>query len=222
MKKFISLTMVILLMASLGFPQAQAQTGGTESNPTSDNENRDMVRQIIDEMNDKEKIGQLVMAANDHADNGMPTEFTRQMIQEYAVGSVIVYGKRDAVSQAEYNNQVQAYAADTRMNIPLFTTADLENGAAQRVPDDATTLPRQMGVGATHSLIDADEYAQIAATEVKALGFNWSYSPVADVNNNPLNPVIGVRSFSEDTELVSDMTATQVEKISRRRCPCYS
>src|SRR5690625_1227302 len=110
MKKFISLTMVILLMASLGFPQAQAQTGGTESNPTSDNENRDMVRQIIDEMNDKEKIGQLVMAANDHADNGMPTEFTRQMIQEYAVGSVIVYGKRDAVSQAEYNNQVQAYA----------------------------------------------------------------------------------------------------------------
>ena len=212
MKKFISLTMVILLMASLGFPQAQAQTGGTESNPTSDNENRDMVRQIIDEMNDKEKIGQLVMAANDHADNGMPTEFTRQMIQEYAVGSVIVYGKRDAVSQAEYNNQVQAYAADTRMNIPLFTTADLENGAAQRVPDDATTLPRQMGVGATHSLIDADEYAQIAATEVKALGFNWSYSPVADVNNNPLNPVIGVRSFSEDTELVSDMTATQVAR----------
>src|SRR5690625_2134177 len=135
MKKFIALIMAALLMASLGFLQAQAQKQGNESNPTTDDEKKDTVKQIIDEMNDKEKIGQLVMAANDHADNEMPNQFTKQMIQEYFVGSVIVFGKRDAVSQAEYNNQVQEYAADTRMSIPLFTSADLENGSAQRVPE---------------------------------------------------------------------------------------
>src|SRR5699024_7798703 len=45
----------------------------------------------------------------------------------------------------------------------------------------------------------------------KATGFNWNYSPLADVNTNPNNPVIGVRSFGENTELVSDMTVAQVE-----------
>ena len=212
MKKLFSFIMIVLLMTSLGIPHSHAQKKEIDFHPASENEKREAAEQIIDNMNDREKIGQLVMAANDHADNGMPNEFMRQMIQEYYVGSVIVYGKRDAVSQAEYNNKVQEYAADTRMNIPLFTSADLENGAAQRVPDDATTLPRQMGGGATHSLTAADEYAKIAAKEVKALGFNWSYSPVADVNNNPLNPVIGVRSFSENTELVSRMTAAQVTR----------
>lgn len=212
MKKLAFSIIVLLLMTTLGFSQTQAEKKTIVSNQGSDHEKRNTVKQMIDEMSDREKIGQLVMAANDHDDNGMPSEFIREMIQEYYVGSVIVYGKRDAISQAEYNNQVQAYAEDTRLGVPLFTTADLENGAAQRVPDDATTLPRQMGVGATYSLTAADEYAQIAAKEVKALGFNWSYSPVADVNNNPLNPVIGVRSFSENTELVSEMAATQVTR----------
>jgi beta-N-acetylhexosaminidase len=212
MKKLFSFIMIILLMTSMGIPHTQAEQKTINFHPASENEKREEVAQIIADMNDREKIGQLVMAANDHADNGMPNEFMRQMIQEYHVGSVIVYGKRDAVSQAAYNNKVQEYAADTRLNIPLFTSADLENGAAQRVPDDATTLPRQMGVGATHSLTAADEYAKIAAKEVKALGFNWSYSPVADVNNNPLNPVIGVRSFSGNTALASEMTATQVAR----------
>src|SRR5690625_3843640 len=168
------------------------------------------VASIIEKMSDKEKIGQLVMASNEHGDTEMPSEFIRKMIQDYFVGSMIVYGKRDVVSQAEYNNKVQEFAGETRLNIPLFVTADLENGAAQRVPDDATTLPRQMGIGATNSLEHAKTYSQIAAREVKALGFNWSYSPDADVNNNPLNPVIGVRSFGEKTDLVSHMTEIQV------------
>src|SRR5699024_112441 len=105
------------------------------------------VASIIEKMSDKEKIGQLVMASNEHGDTEMPNEFIRKMIQDYFVGSMIVYGNRDVVSQAEYNNQVQEFAGETRLNIPLFVTADLENGAAQRVPDDATTLPRQMALG---------------------------------------------------------------------------
>ncbi|QDI92199.1 glycoside hydrolase family 3 protein [Salicibibacter halophilus] len=205
MKTFISMAMLVLLMASPGFKQAQ-----TDAKPLSGEETSDKVTQIIDDMNDKEKIGQLVMLAPQDGDDGMPDEFTKEMIQEYGMGSVIVRGERDAATQAEYNNQLQAYAADNRMNVPLFTTADLENGAAQQVPEDATTFPRQMGVGATNSLQHAETFARIAGQEADALGFNWSYSPVADVNVDPLNPVIGVRAFSEQTDLVSEMTAAQV------------
>lgn len=206
MKKFISLIMIILLMASLGFPQAQAQTQKqvSESNLASDNERRDEVKQIIDEMNDKEKIGQLVMTSTQTGDDGMPNGFTKEMIQEYGIGSVIVRGERGATTQAKYNNQLQKYATDTRMNIPLFTTADLENGVTQWV-QEATAFPFQMGIGATNSLQHADAFARIVGQEASALGFNWTYSPVADVNVNPLNPVIGVRSFGEHTELVSEM-----------------
>ncbi|WP_176448166.1 glycoside hydrolase family 3 protein [Lentibacillus sp. CBA3610] len=210
MKKFIALTMIILLMASPEFLHAQTQQQVSESNPETKEEKRDAVKRIIDEMNDKEKIGQLVMSQTQVGDDGMPSESTQEMIQEYGVGSVITYGERDTITQAELNNQLQEYAADTRLNIPLFTTADLEIGAAHRVPEDATTFPRQMGVGATHSLQHADAFARNAGQESVALGFNWTYTPVADVNVNPENPVIGVRSFSDNTDLVSEMTAAQV------------
>src|SRR5690625_7644607 len=122
-------------------------------------------------MSDKEKIGQLVMASNEHGDTEMPSEFIRKMIQDYFVGSMIVYGKRDVGSQAEYNNKDQEFAGETRLNIPLFVTADAENGAPRRVPDDATTLPRVMGIGATNSLEHARTYSQSAAGGGEALGF---------------------------------------------------
>src|SRR5699024_861843 len=212
MKKLFTLLMVMVLSVTPWIVQAQEsdnKSPTTDENKEEENI-KDKVENIIEKMNDKEKIGQLVMASNDHGDTEMPDEFMRRMIQEYNVGSLIVYGERDAVSQAEYNNKVQEYADDTRLGIPLFTSADLENGAAQRVPEDATTLPRQMGVGATNSLEYAKTYSKIAAKENIALGFNWTYSPDADVNNNPRNPVIGVRSFGEQTDLVSEMTVAQV------------
>src|SRR5699024_12677583 len=102
------------------------------------------VASIIEKMSDKEKIGQLVMASNEHGDTEMPSEFIRKMIQDYFVGSMIVYGKRDVVSQAEYNNKVQEFEGETRMNIPIFVTVELENGVTQRFLDDDTTLTRQL------------------------------------------------------------------------------
>src|SRR5699024_1692845 len=142
-------------------------------------------------------------------DQNMPNEDTKELIQEYKAGSVIIYGNRDASTTAEYNNQLQEWAAETPMSIPLFSTADREYGINQHVTD-ATAIPRQMGIAATRDLEAAEEMAGVTAEEMKATGFNWNYSPLADVNTNPNNPVIGVRSFGENTELVSDMTVAQV------------
>jgi beta-N-acetylhexosaminidase len=67
-----------------------------------------------------------------------------------------------------------------------------------------------MALGATRSAADAERAAEIIGTELDALGVNWNFAPVADVNVNAANPVIGVRSFSEDAELAADLTAAQV------------
>ena len=76
---------------------------------------------------------------------------------------------------------------------------------------DGTAFPRQMGIGATRDLEAAEEVAKITAIESLATGFNWNYSPLADVNTNPANPVIGVRSYGEQTDLVSQMTVAQIK-----------
>jgi beta-N-acetylhexosaminidase len=178
-------------------------------NPPTDKANKGMARRIIAHMTAKEKIGQLVMPATPYTADGMPNENIRKLIQEYKAGSYIIYGNRDARTTAEYNNQLQQWAAETRLSVPLLISADLEYGTVQHVAG-GTTFPRQMGIGATRSADVAEKAASITAKEAKAMGFNWNYSPVADVNTNPQNPVIGVRSFGEKTGLVSDMTVAMV------------
>ncbi|MBT2638664.1 glycoside hydrolase family 3 protein [Bacillus sp. ISL-39] len=213
MKKLSTMISVLVLASTLVVPlgsNAQSSNDLNYPDPPTDKARNGMVQRIIAHMSDKEKIGQLVMPSTHDNQNQMPDERTRKLIEEYNVGSVIVYGDRDAKKTAEYNNQLQGWASQTRLNIPLFISADLEYGSVQHV-SDGTAFPRQMGIGATRDLQAAEEVAKITAIESKATGFNWNYSPVADVNTNPANPVIGVRSFSEKTELVSDMTKAQIK-----------
>ncbi|SFA99711.1 beta-glucosidase [Lentibacillus halodurans] len=206
------LMLVLLLTAPVSaFGQSSlAQQGMKPSDDQDGNVDQEMVQQMVTQMDPEEKIGQLVMPSTHDNDQNMPNEDTRELIQEYKAGSVIIYGNRDASTTAQYNNQLQEWASETRMNIPLFSTADLEYGVNQHVTD-ATAFPRQMGIAATRDLEAAEEMASVTAQEMKATGFNWNYSPLADVNTNPNNPVIGVRSFGENTELVSNMTVAQVE-----------
>lgn len=170
---------------------------------------KQMTSFLLSQMTPEEKIGQLVMPSTHDEQDLMPNELTKKLIQKYKVGSVIIYGSSDSSSLAEYNNQLQKWAYETRLPIPLFTTTDLEYGVAQHVTD-GTAFPRQMGLGATWQPALAEKAASIIAKEARAIGFNWNYSPVADVNTNPSNPVIGVRSFSEQTSLVSKMAEAMV------------
>lgn len=164
-------------------------------------------RRLVAQMNDKEKIGQLVMyTPTDRAD-----DFSKKMIKEYFVGSALLNRQiKSTAENAQFTNQLQKLATESRFGIPLFISGDMEYGAAQRVPEDATVLPRQMAIGATRNVEYAEQAARITAIEAKAMGFHWSYSPVVDVNSNLKNPVIGVRSFGEDTKLVTEMAVAEV------------
>lgn len=168
----------------------------------------DKAMKLVALMNDKEKIGQLVM----YTPTVQADSFSSKMIKEYYVGSALLNGQMSSAAEtAQFTNQLQQWASESRLGIPLFISGDMEYGAAQRVPGEATILPRQMAIGATGNVKYAEQAARVTAIEAKAMGFHWSYSPVVDVNSNLQNPVIGVRSFGENTKLVSDMAVAQVK-----------
>ena len=165
--------------------------------------------QISDAMTERQRVGQLLMGTPGLTAAGMPDDGTRAQIQEYGIGSFITQNTapRTPDGAAAYHNQMQAWAEATPGAVPLFIGMDLENGTAQQVPA-ATGHPYPMGLGAAGDRQHTARAAAVAGAEAAAFGVNWSFGPVADLNTNPANPVIGVRSFGAAWEPVSERAAT--------------
>jgi beta-N-acetylhexosaminidase len=94
--------------------------------------------------------------------------------------------------------------------IPLLVGADIERGVIARVAD-APGMPNLMAYGAAGDLAQARRLGEITAHEARAVGIQWAFAPVADVNDDPDNPIVGDRSFGEDPEMVSRMVAAYIE-----------
>jgi len=92
---------------------------------------------------------------------------------------------------------------------PLLFAADFERALAYRLTG-VTSFPHAMAFGATRDPDYARAYGRITAQEARAIGVQWNWFPDADVNSNPLNPIINTRSFGEDPEQVSDMVAANI------------
>jgi len=98
--------------------------------------------------------------------------------------------------------------------VPLLLALDVERSVAFRVPDGTTPMPYDMAIGAIPGdagLAAARFAGELTARESRALGIRWALAPVADVNNNPENPVINVRSFGEDPRRVADLVSAWIE-----------
>jgi len=165
---------------------------------------------LCDAMTIREKAGQMVMGLNAPGWPGISD--IDQLIRDYHLGSVISCGYRflDPTTAAERNNALQQLAGGARLDIPLLNAGDFEQGVVNQIAAGVTDLPQQMGIGAVNDLGAAQQAAWITGTEMKALGFNWNFAPTANVNVNPDNPVIGVRSFGDDPSRVAAMTAAQI------------
>ena len=93
---------------------------------------------------------------------------------------------------------------------PLLVASDFERGASMRVAETAR-FPYQMAFGAAHDLAATRAFGAATAVEARALGVNWVFAPDADVNNNPDNPIINVRSFGEDPQTVATEVSAFIE-----------
>ncbi|MFI0368136.1 glycoside hydrolase family 3 protein [Actinomadura sp. 1N219] len=169
----------------------------------------------LSRMTDAEKVGQMVMVSTGVKPDGMPADETRRAIQELKIGSTLTHEPENPGIAARYANQMQRWAQDTRLGLPLLVSGDFEFGTTHNVREGTTPLPNAMGLGAARDPRLAREAAVITAAEARAMGFHWGYAPVADVNTNPANPIIGVRSFGERTDLVTDLVEAQVRTYNK-------
>src|SRR5690606_667232 len=125
------------------------------------------------------------------------------------VGGVILFARniRDPVQVANLTRSLQQLAQSSGARIPLFIATDQEGGIVARLRSPAAVMPGAMALGAASSPELAYEAGRSTARQLLAVGINMNFAPVVDVNNNPANPVIGVRSFGEDPELVAELGA---------------
>ncbi|ALC23097.1 glycoside hydrolase family 3 protein [Streptomyces pristinaespiralis] len=189
---------------------------------------KDRLKRLISRMSIEEKVGQLfVMRVYGHSATDpdqadidlnleeMGVRNAAELIAEYHVGGIIYFAwahnTRDPEQIAGLSNGIQRAALDQRNPVPLLISTDQEHGIVARVGKPATLMPGAMALGAGGSASAARRAAQIAGGELAAMGIVQNYAPVADVNINPANPVIGVRSFGADPAAVARMVAAQVK-----------
>ncbi|MFN4280487.1 glycoside hydrolase family 3 N-terminal domain-containing protein [Thermosynechococcus sp.] len=139
-----------------------------------------------------------------------PQDTLKHWIKDWGIGGVILLGG-SAVEAAERCRQLQSWAT-----IPLFLAADIEEGVGQRF-NGATQFPPPAALGAIAQknrkrAVDlAREMGAYTAAEALAIGLNWVLAPVVDVNNHPANPVIDVRAFGEEPDIVSVLATAFIQ-----------
>jgi beta-N-acetylhexosaminidase len=158
-----------------------------------------------------EKIGQLIIPATVGmflTESSEPYQQMRRDITEFHVGGYHLLGDVNTLHEpagvALMLNHLQEMA-----KLPLWITADFEGGVGYRFTG-ATRLPRAMAMGATGNPDLAYQAGRITAEEARAIGFHVNFYPVVDVNNNARNPIINIRSFGGDPELVSKMARAYI------------
>lgn len=143
-------------------------------------------------------------------------ETPAEVVERFHLGGVIYFSWSHNLDNprqiATLSNGLQraALGDGAKGRVPLLISTDQEQGVVLRMPPPAAQFPGAMALGASRSTQDAHLAAQITGRELRAVGIHQPYAPVADVNVNPANPVIGVRSFGADPTLVGDLTAAQV------------
>ncbi|MGW1341988.1 glycoside hydrolase family 3 protein [Kribbella sp. NPDC002412] len=192
------------------------------------NEQAAQLGRTIQRMSLEEKVGQMFVlfayGPNANQPDARNTSLygvatPAEVVAKYKPGGWIYFNARGNVENptqlATYSNQLQQTATSVGLRVPLTIATDQEQGVVVRIGPPATQFGGNMAHGATRNTADARTAAGITGRELKAMGIRQDYAPVADVNVNALNPVIGVRSFSSDPKLVSDMTVAQVQGYQR-------
>lgn len=146
----------------------------------------------------EQKIGQLFMCGFFGKE---PSREIMELIQDYYIGGICYFGRN--LEDPEQTHMLSEKLQQTvPHDIPLFISIDQEGGMVYRIEKGVTLSPGNMAIGATGNPSYAYRLAKIAGKELRTMGINMNFAPCVDVNNNPKNPVIGVRSYGENPEMV--------------------
>ncbi len=214
----IKLTLFVLFLSSAGFLFALLNNN-TNSNSTVEVSNlmeayfkkppSMLVSNLLQEMTLREKIAQMVISSTvpENFDEGS-SDFKKlkQQCEKNKVGGFIFF-KGSTTDYARLSNKLQGMS-----DIPLLISADFERGIKMRVTD-GVLFPNAMAIGAADNQELSYKMGLEIARQTRLIGVHQNYSPVCDVNNNPDNPIINVRSFGEDPNLVSRMSQSMIKGL---------
>ena len=183
---------------------------------------KDETEKIIDQMSLRQKAAQLLIpsfrynyyrSSSDFAYLTSLTPEIEELIKEYGFGGVILFaGNIEEKDQSLKLIEDFKAANDENNPVPLLVCADQEGGNVRRI-SFGTFMPGNMALGATGSTEDITRYASVLGDELKDLGINTDFAPVVDINSNPNNPVIGIRSYSDDPQIVASMTKPFIDAL---------
>ncbi|MEW1641599.1 glycoside hydrolase family 3 protein [Streptomyces sp. NPDC091219] len=216
-----------VLAATMGVTATLAVGGTAHADDTR-------LRSLISRMTLPEKVGQLFVmrvyghsaTAPDQADidanlSELGVRTAAELIAKYRVGGIIYFtwahNTRDPQQIADLSNGIQKASLSQPRGLPVLVATDQEHGIVCRIGAPATLFPGAMAIGAGGSREDARTLGRISGAELRAMGVNQDYSPDADVNVNPANPVIGVRSFGADPDAVAGLVAAEVKGYQSAR-----
>lgn len=165
--------------------------------------------QTLQHMSVREKIGQLFMVTIAKKEflallGGMrfpsiEPAYIESLIKDYHVGGILYLGRNDIPNQMLLSNKYQALSRH-----PLLVLEDFEWGLDMRL-DGAVRFPRNIALGAIQNESLIFELGTEIGRQCKAIGVHVNLAPVVDINNNPLNPIIGTRSFGENPQRVAHL-----------------
>jgi len=170
------------------------------------------VDQMLKHMTLEQKVGQMFMPGFDadfYNDQSQGFRQVARWVSEYQVGGLAMFGG----GPYEAARNIDRFQRLSQQ--PLLIASDLEWGLPMRL-SAGTRFPENMGLGATRDTAFAYQEGQITADEARALGIHMTFSPVMDVNNNPDNPIINIRSYGEDPALVSAFGAAYIRGVQSR------
>ena len=205
------------LILGAAAPRKDTRKVAGTTNPT--------VRAWMRTMSLRDKAAQLVvMPIYGEAVNTRSATFRKyqRLVRDLHVGGVIVTGH--VVNGGVRNAEPYAMAAllnrmQKMSRLPLLVGADFERGASMRV-NSTTPWPYNMAFAAAKDVAGANEEGAATAREARALGVQWIFAPVADVNNNPDNPIINIRSYGENPNEVSTFVQAYIQGAhSDKRSP---
>jgi len=207
-----------------------AGVSGLASAPALDRDAERWVRRTLEKMTLDERIGQMLVP--ELASTYLPTDSDvfdelARFVRDQHVGGFIAFGGSQptpgvllnpAYAGATLGQPLAAASTFNRLQelspVPLLNSADFETGVGMRIAG-GTVFPRAMAFGATGDARLAAEAARITALEGRAIGVHVNFAPVADVNNNPRNPVLNTRAFGETPAHVSAMVASYVRGLEQ-------
>lgn len=161
---------------------------------------------VYQKLNNRERIAQMIMVAAYSGTKKQNDSLIRHYIKNKQIGGVI-FMQGGPIRQARLTNEWQSSA-----QVPLLIAMDAEWGLGMRL-DSVKNFPKQMQLGATQNPAFAYQIGASIAQQCKLLGVHINFGPVVDVNNNPNNPVINLRSYGEQKEEVARFSEAYIKGL---------